>query len=202
MTIVIRSGIKALLALAALTLAGCASGPEIRADYDRGADFGKYRSYGFVAQAGTDDGDFKSLSTQMLQNAASRQMEARGYTRSDNPDLVINFKGQLEEKTDIESTPAPYYGPGWGYGGWGGAYWGGWGGTEVTTHRYNVGTLVMDVVDREKRQVVYQGGIEGVVTREMMQNREATITAAVGHLFSKYPFVAGQSAPVPPPEKK
>jgi len=202
MTIVIRSGIKALLALAALTLAGCASGPEIRADYDRGADFGKYRSYGFVAQAGTDEGDFKSLSTQMLQNAASRQMEARGYTRSDNPDLVINFKGQLEEKTDIESTPAPYYGPGWGYGGWGGAYWGGWGGTEVTTHRYNVGTLVMDVVDREKRQVVYQGGIEGVVTREMMQNREATITAAVGHLFSKYPFVAGQSAPVPPPEKK
>jgi hypothetical protein len=197
-----RTGLVATLLIASLALGGCASGPDIRADYDKAADFGKYRSYGFVAQAGTDEGDFKSLSTQMLQNAASRQMEARGYTRSDNPDLVINFKGQLEEKTDIESTPAPYYGPGWGYGGWGGAYWGGWGGTEVTTHRYNVGTLVMDVVDREKRQVVYQGGIEGVVTREMMQNRESTITAAVEHLFSKYPFVAGQSAPVPLPEAK
>ena len=193
---------KAALACGLLVLTGCASGPDIRTDYDRAADFGKYRTYGFLAQAGTDEGDFKSLSTQMLQNAASRQMEARGYARSDNPDLVINFKGQLEEKTDIESTPAPYYGPGWGYGGWGGAYWGGWGGTEVRTRRYNVGTLVMDVVDREKRQVVYQGGIEGVVTREMMQNREATITAAVGHLFSKYPFVAGQSAPVPLPDKK
>jgi len=193
---------KAALACGILVLTSCASGPDIRADYDRAADFGKYRTYGFLAQAGTDEGDFKSLSTQMLQNAASRQMEARGYTRSDNPDLVINFKGQLEEKTDIESTPAPYYGPGWGYGGWGGAYWGGWGGTEVTTRRYNVGTLVMDVVDREKRQVVYQGGIEGVVTREMMQNREATITAAVEHIFSKYPFVAGQSAPVPLPDKK
>ena len=202
MTIVVRSGMKALLALATLALAGCASGPEIRADYDRAADFGKYRSYGFVANAGTDNGDFKSLSTQMLQNAAAREMEARGYVRSDDPDLVINFKGQLEEKVDIESTPAPYYGPGWGYAGWGGAYWGGWGGTEVTTRRYNVGTLVMDVVDREKRQVVYQGGVEGVVTREMMQNREASINAAVGHIFSKYPFVAGQSAPVPLPEKK
>ena len=42
-------------------------------------------------------------------------------------DKVINFQGKLEEKTDIESTPAPYYGPGWGYGGWGGAYWGGYG---------------------------------------------------------------------------
>ena len=118
-----------------------------------------------MAQAGTDSGDFRSLSTQMLQNAASREMEARGYQRSDDPDLVINFKGQLEEKTEIESTPAPYYGPGWGYGGWGGAYWGGYGGTQVTTRRYNVGTLVMDVVDREKRQAVYQGGIEGVVTK-------------------------------------
>jgi hypothetical protein len=192
----------ATLAIAAVVLAGCASGPDIRADYDKAADFGKYRTYGFVAQAGTDSGDFRSLATQMLQNAASRQMEARGYTRSDSPDLVINFKGKLEEKTDIESTPAPYYGPGWGYGGWYGAPWGGYGGTEVTTRRYNVGTLVMDVVDREKRQVVFQGGIEGVVTKEMMQNREATISKAVEHLFSRYPFVAGQSAPVPLPEKK
>lgn len=198
----VRPGLTAVLALAALAITGCTSGPDIRADYDRAADFGKYRTYGFLAQAGTDEGGFKSLSTQMLQNAAAREMESRGYARAADPDLVINFKGQLEEKTDIESTPAPYYGPGWGYAGWGGAYWGGWGGTEVTTRRYNVGTLVMDVVDREKRQVVYQGGIEGVVTREMMQNREASINAAVGHIFSKYPFVAGQSAPVPLPEKK
>jgi hypothetical protein len=188
--------------VAAIALAGCASGPEIRADYDRSADFGKYRTYGFVAQAGTDAGDFRSLSTQMLQSAAAREMEARGYQRSDDPDLVINFKGQLEEKTEIESTPAPYYGPGWGYGGWGGAYWGGYGSTQVTTRRYNVGTLVMDVVDREKRQAVYQGGIEGVVTKEMLQNREAAISGAVQKIFSKYPFVAGQSAPVAPADAK
>lgn len=192
----------AMMAVAALVLAGCASGPDVRADYDKAADFGKYRTFGFVAQAGTDTGDFKSLSTQILQNAAARQMESRGYTRSDNPDLVINFKGRLEEKVDVESTPAPYYGPGWGYGGWYGAPWGGYGGTEVTTRRYNVGTLVMDVVDREKRQVVFQGGVEGVVTKEMMQNREAAMNRAVEHIFSKYPFVAGQSAPVPLPEKK
>jgi hypothetical protein len=189
-------------ALAAFALGGCASGPEVRADYDRSVDFGKYRTYGFVAQAGPGSQDFKSLSTQMLQNAASREMAARGYQRSDNPDLVINFKGKLEEKVDIESTPGPYYGAGWGYGGWGGAYWGGYGGTEVTTRRYNVGTLVMDVVDRDKRQAVFQGGIEGVVTKEMLQNKEAAISGAVRQIFSKYPFVAGQSAPVPLPEAK
>ena len=194
--------LTATLALAALALAGCASGPDIRADYDKSADFGKYRTYGFVAQAGTDSGDFKSLSTQLLQNAASREMEARGYRRADDPDLLINFKGKLEEKVDVESTPAPYYGPGWGYGGWYGAPYGGWGGTEVTTRRYNVGTLVIDVVDRDKRQVVFQGAISGVVTKEMQQNREASINRAVEGIFMQYPFVAGQTAPVPLPEKK
>jgi hypothetical protein len=197
-----KLGLAASLAIAAIALAGCASGPDIRADYDKAADFGKYRTYGFVSQAGTDRGDFRSLSTQMLQNAAARQMEQRGYLRAENPDLVINFTGKLEEKVDVESTPAPYYGPGWGYGGWYGAPYGGWGGTEVTTRRYNVGTLIMDVVDREKRQVVFQGGISGVVTKEMQQNREASIGRAVEGIFTKYPFVAGQSAPLPPPEKK
>jgi len=186
----------------ALLAAGCASGPDIRGDYDKAADFGKYRTYGFVAPATTDTTQFKSLAQQTMQNAAVREMEARGYTRSDTPDLVINFKGKLEEKTDIESTPAPYYGAGWGYRGWYGAPYGGYGGTEVTTHRYNVGTLVMDVVDREKRQVVYQGGVEDVVTKKMLENREAAITAAVAHIFSKYPFVAGQSAPVAPADTK
>jgi hypothetical protein len=198
----IKPRLTTTLAVAAIALAGCSSGPEIRADYDKAADFGKYRTYGFVAQAGTDQGDFRSLSTQMLQNAAARQMEQRGYTRGENPDLVINFTGQLEEKVDVQSTPAPYYGPGWGYGGWYGAPYGGWGGTEVTTRRYNVGTLVVDVVDREKRQVVFQGAISGVVTKEMQQNREASINRAVEGIFMKYPFVAGQSAPVPLPEKK
>lgn len=194
--------LTATLAIAAIALSGCASGPDIQADYDKAADFGKYRTYGFVAQAGTGSGDVRSLGTQMMQNAAARQMEQRGYTRAEDPDLVINFKGKLEEKVDVESTPAPHYGAGWGYGGWYGAPYGGWGGTEVTTRRYNVGTLVMDVVDREKRQVVFQGGISDVVTREMQENREATIGRAVEGLFSKYPFVAGQSAPVPLPEKK
>jgi len=186
----------------ALFASGCATGPDVRGDFDKAADFGKYRTYGFVAQAGTDTSQFKSLATLTLQSAASREMESRGYQRADNPDLVINFKGKLEEKTDIESTPAPYYGPGWGYGGWYGAPYGGCCAQEVTTRRYQVGTLVMDVVDREKRQVVYQGSVQGVVSKKMMQEQEQTLNAAVTHIFSKYPFVAGQTAPVTPPDKK
>jgi hypothetical protein len=185
---------------AALLLAGCESGPDVRGEFDRAADFGKYRTYNFVAQAGTDQSDFKTLTTQILQTSASREMERRGYVKAEasKADLLVNFKGKLEEKVDVESTPAPYYGPGWGYGGWRGygGYYGGYGGSEVTTRRYNVGTLVLDIVDREKKQMVYQGVVSGVVTKEMMQNREAAMNAAVARTFEKYPFVAGQATPV------
>lgn len=193
--------VATLAALAAL-VTGCASGPDVRGDYDRAADFGKYKTYNFLSAG--DGAEFKSIGQQMMQQAAVREMEARGYVKSDNPDLVLNFKGKLEEKTDIQSTPAPYYGPSYGYRGWGGAPYGayGYGGTEVTTRRYKVGTLVMDVIDREKRQAVYQGGIEGVVTSKMLEDRQGSIDNAVAAIFSKYPFVAGQSTPVAPVEKK
>ena len=192
----------AVVGLAALWLAGCETGPDIRADYDKAADFGKYRTYNFVAATGTGSTDAKSLAQQILQSAASREMQSRGYTKADNADLLINFKGKLEEKTDIESTPAPMYGAGWGYRGYYGAPYGayGYGGTEVSTRRYNVGTLVMDVVDREKKQVVFQGGAEQVVSKKMLEDRETLLNGAVASIFAKYPFRAGQSAPVALPE--
>jgi hypothetical protein len=190
--------------VAAALLAGCASQPKVLSDFDKSADFGKYRTFGFVSQVGADSTEFRSLAVQTMQSAATRQMELRGYTRSDTPDLVINFTGKIEEKADVESVPAPYYGPGWGYGGFYGAPYGGWGagGTQVTTRRYNVGTLVMDIVDREKRQAVFQGSVSDVVTKEMMANREAAITGAVNRIFASYPFVAGRATPVPVAEAK
>jgi hypothetical protein len=180
----------------ALLMAGCASGPDVRGDFDPAADFGRFSTFGFVEQAGTDAGDARSITTTLLQNAAAREMQARGYVRSDTPDLVINFHGRLEERVDIQSRPAPSMGPTWGYRGWAGSPWGGWGGTEVTTRRYNVGTLVIDLVDLQQRQMVFQGSAQGTVTRQMQQNREQTINDAVAEIFARFPFVAGQSAPV------
>jgi len=124
-------------------------------------------------------------------------MESRGYRPSPTPDLLLDFNGKLEERADIESTPT--YGPGWGYGGWYGAPWGG--GQEVTTRHYKVGTLIMDIVDCEKRQSVYQGGVEGIVSKEMLQNPPASLTDIVASVFEGYPYVAGQSAPVAPVSK-
>jgi len=57
-------------------------------------------------------------------------------------------------------------------------------------------------MDREKRQAVFQGTLQTNVSNEMLRNREQTIDTAVTQIFAKFPFVAGQSAPVAPAAKK
>ena len=60
----------------------------------------------------------------------------------------------------------------------------------------------MDIVDREQRQVVFQGTLQTNVSNEMLRNREQSINTLVTELFAKFPFVAGQSAPVTPAANK
>ena len=196
-----RLALPAMLAGAPLLLASCASGPEVRADYDHSVDFGKYRTYGFASQTTPSpigQPAFRSLALQAIHSAAAREMESRGYRPSATPDLLVDFNGKLEERIDIESTSM--HGPGLAYGGWYGAPWGG--GQEVRTRHYKVGTLVMDIVDREQRQSFYQGGVECIVSKEMLRDPRASLTEAVARVFEGYPFVAAQSAAAPVSEKK
>ena len=96
----------AILFLAAFVLTACASGPEIRANFDQNADFSAYRTFGFFETLGTDASGYESLITQTLKSATRREMEARGYTYADsNPDLSLNFNAKLAQQTRVTSVP-------------------------------------------------------------------------------------------------
>ena len=45
-----------------------------------------------------------------MAQAISREMEARGYQRADNPDLLINVSARLEDKTKVTTYNDPYPG--------------------------------------------------------------------------------------------
>jgi hypothetical protein len=177
--------------LIALFLQGCATAPNVRSDYDKSADFGKFRTYNFVSRPSTDKAGYSSLTTQQLEAAVNAEMQRRGYTLSENPDLLINFSGKLRDKQDIVSTPGPYYGYRAGmYGAWPGYT------NDVYTVNYTEGTLNIDMVDAARKQMVWEGVGVGEVSKSDMQNREATINRAVADIFMKFPFRAGESQPI------
>jgi len=184
----------AALALVAIMLAGCAVGPEIRTDYNRANDFSKYRTFAFVPRVGTDRQGYESLTTQYLKAAAQREMTARGYTYAPrNPDLLLNFNMQLQQK--IVSSAAPLPPPGYmGYYAYRGGMYAPWPGYGLysDTYTYTEGTLNIDIVDAAKNQLVWEGVAQGEAGQTDPQNNQAAIDKVVGLIFAKYPFRAGQ----------
>ena len=189
-----------MLALAITFMGGCASGGNIMYDYDRSADFGDYRTYNFIEGAGPDAGDYQSFFTRYMIDAITVEMEKRGYTRSNNPDLLVNFNAVLQDKTKVSTSPAPmpmhsgYYGyRGGHYSGWGVGY--GYA-TETHVSQYTEGTFNIDIVDNAKKQLVWEAVGVDRVTEEKLENLEQSVNEGVPRFFAGYPFVAGSGNPV------
>lgn len=177
-----------LAGVAATALAGCATGPKITADYDRSANFAAYRSFGFYQPLGTDQAGYESLITQTLKAAARQEMESRGYAYAETgADLLVNFNAKLEQQTRVSQTPAPMY---YGYRR---GFYSGWGGYPYETHvdQYVEGTLNVDIVDAQRKQLVWEGVAVGRVGKKTQEERQTAIRAAVAEIFAKYPFRAG-----------
>jgi hypothetical protein len=184
------SRIAAACALtAALFAAGCAttSGPKTRIDYDRAADFTVYRTYGFPKETGTDRGGYSTLVTSYLKSAMSSQMEARGYKYSaEHPDLLVNFYMNTRERT--ETRPDARASVGYGYYGYRYGLYNAWPlYDEDRTVTYKVGTLNIDIVDAEKKQLVWEGVAEGRVSEDELQNPKVAINGVVTELMRQYP---------------
>ena len=183
-------------------LAGCTSGPDIRYDYDRSADFGAYNTWNFIEDAGPDYEGYESLFTQYMMEAITIEMNKRGYTMSDDPDLLLNFNAYIQDKTKVTSMPAAP--PMGGYYGYRGAYYGAWGGygygTETHVSQYTEGTFNIDIVDAKKKQLVWESVGVGRITDETRDNLRQKVMEGVPVFFSGYPFVAGNGTPVTPAE--
>ena len=174
-------------------LAGCASGPDIRSDYDPTVDFSEYRTYGFFQPLGLEGQGYESIIGNMFREALSREMEARGYTRSDNPDLMLNVSARLQDKTKVTTYNDPY--PMGGYYGYRRGFYDPWYGYgfNTTTHvsQYTEGTVNIDMVDADEKRMVWEGVAVGRV-REGRTNAELreAISKGVAEMFATYPFRA------------
>ena len=155
----------------------------MRVDYDRSADFSVYRTFGFPKETGTDRGGYSTLITSYFKNSVSTAMEARGYKYSEeNPDLLVNFYMNTRDRSELRpDLGAGYYGYRDGlYGGWP-MY------QQNRTFNYQVGTINLDIVDAAKKQLIWEGVSEGIVTEESLANPKVKVNAVVTELMRRYP---------------
>ncbi len=182
-----------LLAGAAL-LAACSSGPQIKADYDSSVDFSQYQTFNFFNPMGIENPNYSSIMGQVFRDAITRQMEQRGYTLADDPDLLLNVSAQVQDKTKVTTYNDPMYGGYYGYRR--GFYdpWYGYGyGTSTHVSQYTEGTVNVDMVDANAKRMIWEGvavgRVDGSKTNEEVR---AAIQSGVAEMFGQYPFRAGQ----------
>jgi hypothetical protein len=171
----------------ALLLFGCAttSPSKARIDYDRKVDFSVYRTFGFPQQTGTDRGGYSTLMTSYFKDSLTTAMEARGYKYApEHPDLLVNFYMNTQERTETYADAdlrLGYYGYRYGlYSPWP-LY------ERDRTETYQVGTINIDIVDAEKKQLVWEGVSEGRVSEEALANPKVTVNGVVTELMRQYP---------------
>ena len=173
-----------------LLLASCATRYDIRSQTARNANLTSYHTYAFMAKPGTDKDGYKTITTQTLEQAVNREMYARGYTPAavgTEPDLVINFN--IKEKDKVQGDgPGVGYGVGFGFGPrWGYGYGLGlddyYNGIQTVTE----GSLVIDLIDRVRNEVVWSGTAVGQITKKSLDHPDDTIDRSVTEIFARYP---------------
>jgi len=163
--------------LAAFVLGACGSGPSIRSLQSPHANLSAYRTYNFYESANAQSSDV----ARYLRNALEREMQGRGYQRSDLPDLLVNFHLQTEDKETVSTSPASYFG-------WRGGYH--WAANPVRDDaitNYTQGTLSVDLVDRARKELVWESVAIGQIKEQSLENPEPAIAAVIARMFQEYP---------------
>ncbi|RMH93095.1 DUF4136 domain-containing protein [Lysobacter pythonis] len=189
------------VAAACVLLAGCVTGPAVRTDYDPGANFGQYKTWGWYSPIAMEQAGYSSWVSERIKANVQREMEARGYRyQAKSPDLKVNFQAVAQERSDVYSVPRTDIA--WLYSYRARSYvavpvWY----DETMVSRYTQGTLTVDLVDAAKNRMVWTGDAIARVVRRSPEQRAANIDTAIGAIFAKYPYRAGDSQPAPLPKR-
>lgn len=173
---------KLLVIIFMAGLAACSS-LKVSYDYDKQADFAKYKTYAFTEEAlKLPVGD---LNRDRIIKAIETELAAKGMTKSDSPEALIDILVKAEEKVDATATTTPTYG-GYGYGRYG--YGGGFSTTSINYNEYVEGTLFVNMVDAAAQKIVWQGRATKTIDEDASaEKREQNINTAIKQIFTKYP---------------
>jgi Domain of unknown function (DUF4136) len=170
--------IKFLPLLLLFVLASCSS-VRVNYDYDKKATFENYKTYAYH-KSGIDKVEISDLDKRRILYAIDEQLAAKGFSKSETPDVLINFFTKEREQVDVNQ-----FNMGWGYGwgfGWSPWMWG----NNTSVNRYTEGTLTIDIIDAKKKELIWQGQGEGVLTGNA-DKKDKLINEFVTKILAQYP---------------
>ena len=178
--------LNTLSLLALLIMLSSCSSVRVATDYDKGANFSEYKTFAFF-KTGIDKAEISDLDKRRILRAIEAELLAKGFAKSENPDLLISLFTKSQQRVDVYNNSWGY--GAWGWGGWGpwGGYGPGWGwGYQPSVSTSTQGTLYIDLIDAQKKELVWQGMGTGYLSKNV-DKKEARIKEFVAEIMAKYP---------------
>ena len=167
------------IALIAMVITSCSS-VRVAADYDRQVDFNQYKTFAFF-KSGIDKAEISDLDKKRILRAIESELLAKGYTKSENPDMLVSIFTKSNQRVDVYNNSW-----GWGAWGWGAPGWGwGWN-MQPNVSTSTQGVLFVDLIDAKKKELVWQGQGTGYLSTNM-DKKEERIKEFVAKIMEKYP---------------
>lgn len=176
---------RIIVAAAVVLGAGCASTVNINHDYDTGADFSKYKTFGWMPQPTTsmtgnaqDAMQRNQLLDKRILSIVNEQLQAKGLTiDTQSPDLMLAYHTGMQDKQEVSN---------WGYGYPRG--YGAWGYQGIEVSNYTEGTLILDFIDGESKTLVWRSAASSAIDKRADPNqRDKELTEIIARMLAKYP---------------
>ncbi len=169
------------------------------AEYDHNVDFKNYHTFGLLNWNPLNDKIVKPETKKYLLLSIKEQLEERGYVYQENDaDLQVSIFVLVQEETSYSAYANHYagyagyssmaVGVGVGSGGAGVAAYGYGMPTypyTAVSHDYNVGTLIVDLLDRDKKRQVWQGVASGRLADDGVTEKD--VYRDINRLFATLP---------------
>ena len=149
-----RRGYGILLVVVAL--AGCAT-LTVSSHIERDVDFSQYVTYDWGPPDNLPVGDPRLDNNEFfrdyLEGAVEKRLTAKGFERAANgeADLLIHYHASVSQKVDVQEADRPY---GYCYDD----------NCDARVVEFEQGTLVVDVVDRRTKKLVWRGWAQDTMT--------------------------------------
>jgi hypothetical protein len=161
-------------------LAGRSPAQQVKTDYDRGTNFGQYKTYSWEHVKTKD-----ALDVDRIKSAVNAALAAKGWTQVDSGGDVSIVAMEITREQQTLNTFYDGFGGGWGWRRFGGGG-GGFGEATTTTDTYKVGTLVVDLFDTKAKKLLWRGTSTDTLSNNSNKNIK-NLDKGAAKMFKKFP---------------
>jgi hypothetical protein len=172
--------VRILIIIAIVIMAGCSPQIKVYSDMDPDYDLWTYKTFDWgekvSIEAGRNPLRYNELNDKRIKAAVLEQLQSRGFVpREQDPDLILHYHIIVDDKSAVTTEPFGYR-----YG----AYWMRSG---VNVYYYREGTLIIDLMERSTKNLVWRGWAVANVDEIDPEEVDEVIKLAVEKIFRKFP---------------